>query len=69
MDRTTLEVGGMSCSGCEETVIDALESLEGVASVTANYEADTVRVEHDEAAIDETTLGGAVEDAGYDVVG
>lgn len=67
MKQTTLEVTGMSCGGCEATVIDALEALEGVSSATADRETDEVRVEHDEATVDEGTLAGTIEDAGYDV--
>ena len=65
MERTTLDVTGMSCGGCEENVTDALEALEGVSSATANHEADEVRVEHDEG----TTVDGirsVIEDAGYE---
>lgn len=68
MERTTLDVSGMSCGGCESNVIDALETLEGVASVTADHERDEVQVEHDAGAVDETALSDAVENAGYEVV-
>ncbi|MDQ2049764.1 heavy-metal-associated domain-containing protein [Natronolimnohabitans sp. A-GB9] len=68
MEQTTLDVDGMACDGCEANVIDALEALEGVSSATADHEAGTVRVEHDEVTVDENTLGGTIEDAGYEVV-
>ncbi|MXV62211.1 mercuric reductase [Natronorubrum sp. JWXQ-INN-674] len=67
MEQTTLDVSGMACDGCESTVIEALEALEGVSSVTANHEVGEVRVEHDETAVDETTISGTIEDAGYEV--
>lgn len=69
MEQTTLSVEGMSCEGCERNVVDALGALEGVAETTANHEDDRVRVEHDPAVVDADALGGAIEDAGYDVVG
>ncbi|AGB39214.1 heavy-metal-associated domain-containing protein [Natronococcus occultus] len=65
MERTTLDVTGMSCGGCEENVTDALEALEGVSSATANHEADEVRVEHDEGTSVEG-IRSAVENAGYE---
>ena len=68
MEQTTLDVSGMSCTGCESNVIDALESLEGVSSATANHESGEVRVEHDGSTVDEETIGGTIEDAGYEVV-
>ncbi|WP_049925814.1 heavy-metal-associated domain-containing protein [Halopiger goleimassiliensis] len=66
MEQTTVDVSGMSCEGCEQNVTDALEALDGVASVTASHEDDEVRVEHDETTVDETTIAGAIEDAGYE---
>ena len=66
MEQTTLEVRGMSCGGCEETVVDALETLEGVVAVTADHEADEVRVEHEAGTVDVTALAAAVDGAGYD---
>ena len=66
MEQTTLEVTGMSCDGCEANVTEALEALEGVSSVTASHEADEVRVEHDETAVDRETIATTIEDAGYE---
>lgn len=67
MEQTTIEVTGMSCDGCERNVIEAVEALEGVSSVTADHESDEVRVEHDPSTVDADALGGTIEDAGYDV--
>lgn len=66
MEQTTLEVTGMACTGCEQNVTEALEALEGVSSVTANHEAEQVRVEHDEAA-NVGSIRSTIEDAGYEV--
>ncbi|AEH35673.1 heavy-metal-associated domain-containing protein [Halopiger xanaduensis] len=66
MEQTTLEVRGMSCDGCEETVTGALEALEGVSAATASREDDEVRVEHDEARVDEATIANVIADAGYE---
>ncbi len=64
MERTTLQVTGMACDGCEQTVTDTLEELEGVSSATADHEADEVNVEHD--GVDDATIVSAIEDAGYE---
>ncbi|AXR77846.1 heavy-metal-associated domain-containing protein [Natrarchaeobaculum sulfurireducens] len=66
MERTTLEVAGMACDGCEATVTDALEALDGVSSASADHEADEVHIEHDAAAVDEAALAVAISDAGYE---
>ncbi|MCW8172764.1 heavy-metal-associated domain-containing protein [Natrialba swarupiae] len=67
MTETTIEVDGMACEGCENTVTDALESLEGVSSVTANHEASEVRVVHEETLVDESSIADAIENVGYSV--
>ncbi|MFW5918769.1 MAG: heavy-metal-associated domain-containing protein [Halanaeroarchaeum sp.] len=59
----TLTVTGMSCGHCEQTVTEALESVDGVTSATADNEADEAVVDGD-APIDD--LVAAVEDAGYE---
>ncbi|ELZ81067.1 copA N-terminal domain-containing protein [Haloferax elongans ATCC BAA-1513] len=60
---TTLTVTGMTCEHCEGRVVDALESVSGVASATADRETDAATVEGD---ADVESLVAAVEDAGYD---
>ncbi|RLM53392.1 cation transporter [Halobellus sp. Atlit-31R] len=59
----TLTVEGMSCGHCEQTVEDALLSVAGVESASADHESDTVTVAGDAAAAD---LVAAVDDVGYD---
>jgi len=61
---TTLQVDGMACGGCEETVVEALEDVDGVAEASADHEDGTATATGD---ADATTLVSAVEDAGYDV--
>jgi|GEM_PF-648360 len=60
---TTITVRGMSCGGCEQTVVDALEDLDGVTSASADRETESATVEGD-ASVDD--LVAAVEDAGYE---
>ena len=62
---TTLTVEGMSCEHCEQTVVEALESVEGVERASADRERGQATVE---GAADAETLVAAVEDAGYDAV-
>ena len=59
----TITVSGMSCAHCEETVEDALLSVPGVESTTADRESASVTVEGDP---DVSDLVDAVDDAGYD---
>jgi len=59
----TITVTGMSCGGCEQTVVEALEGVSGVESATADRETETATVEGD---ADTAALVDAVEDAGYE---
>ena len=60
---TELNVDGMACGGCEESVEDALRGLPGVTDVVADHESNRVTVEGD-TDVDE--LVAAVQDAGYE---
>ena len=60
---TTLTVTGMSCDHFEQTVVEALEGLDGVTSASADNEADRAVVEGD---ADLDTMIAAIEDAGYE---
>ena len=66
-ERQTIEVSGMSCSGCERTVENALKNINGVHRVEANHEAGTVEVAVEDD-VDEDGLGNAIHDAGYEIV-
>ena len=63
----TFAVEGMSCGGCENTVETVLGRLDGISSVAADHEADTVTIETS-GAVSAGDVAAAIEDAGYDVV-
>jgi len=44
MQRKTISVTGMSCNGCEQTVGNALKTIDGVTRVDADHEGDTVEI-------------------------
>jgi len=68
MERLTVGVGGMTCANCATTVGDALESVAGVASATANFAADEATVEYNPAETEPTALVTAIREAGYEPV-
>ena len=61
--KQSIGVHGMSCEGCESTVKEALESVQGVTAVNVDRGNDSATVE---GSADKETLIAAVEDAGYD---
>lgn len=58
----TIDVDGMSCGGCEESVEEALRGVPGVIEAEADRERGIAKVEGDTDAQD---LVAAVEEAGY----
>ncbi|MFC6723038.1 heavy-metal-associated domain-containing protein [Halobium palmae] len=59
---TTINVEGMTCGHCEQTVKEALRGVSGVTEASTDRETEQARVEGD---ADVTALVQAVEDAGY----
>jgi len=67
VNRKTLTVTGMSCTGCEQNVENALQNLEGVTQIDADNESDSVEVVADDDVDEE--VHSAIEQAGDEVVG
>lgn len=65
MGQQSFTVTGMSCGGCEENVENSVGELDGVSTVEADHESETVEVEADDVSTDDITA--AIENAGYDV--
>jgi copper chaperone len=65
--RNELQVSGMSCSGCELLVKDALEELEGVSEATASHLKGTVVVDYDQGMVSIATITSVIEELGYKV--
>ncbi|MEE6210601.1 heavy metal translocating P-type ATPase [Salarchaeum sp. III] len=66
MTRTAhVDITGMSCANCSQTVSSALESLDGVSEASANFATDEATVEYDPDAVSLAALYDAIRDAGY----
>lgn len=66
--QVTLQVQGMSCNHCKQSVTDALSNLNGVSSVNVDLETGKVDVTYDENTVTLDQMREAVEDQGYEVV-
>jgi copper chaperone CopZ len=62
--KTTIMIGGMTCSGCANNVHQALQGLEGVQKVNVNLEKETAFVRH-EYSVTQDRFKHTVENAGY----
>ena len=66
MERKRMAVSGMSCTGCEQRVENALRALDGVTRVEADHEGGSVEVVVADGTTDDE-LASTIRDAGYDV--
>ena len=67
MANEVLNVEGMSCSHCENSVKMAVGALNGVHSVTVDLKSKKVSVEFDSDKVSIGTIKDTIEDQGYDV--
>ena len=67
--QLVLQVGGMTCTGCEARVGKVLGRLDGVRATTADHTAGEVRVLFDPEQTSPTSIGAAIAGAGYEVTG
>lgn len=65
MEQYEFAVEGMSCTGCEQTVTNAVNNVDGVHRVDADHTAGDVEVTADEGT--EEQVRQAIHDAGFDV--
>jgi len=66
--KAKLNIEGMSCNACEESVNYALKSEKGVVSATSSYKTGIAFVEYDKTKVNSEQLKKAVEEkVGYKV--
>ena len=63
----TLNVEGMSCSHCENSVKRAVGALDGVDKVEVDLKGKKVTIEFDPEKVSVVTIKDTIEDQGYDV--
>lgn len=66
MTKTTLQVEGMSCQHCVNSIEGALKEIGAIGKV--NLTNNTVEVSYDENQITLEAVKETIEDQGYDVV-
>lgn len=62
-----LNVSGMTCEGCENSVETALTKLEGVASAEASYVKKVASISYDSTKVSTSLLTQTINDLGYHV--
>lgn len=64
-----MEIEGMTCTGCENTVITSAKKVEGVASIEASHVDGKAQVKFIDGKIDMPGVKKEIEASGYKVVG
>ncbi|MHB8063304.1 MAG: copper chaperone CopZ [Ruminiclostridium sp.] len=62
-----LNVEGMSCSHCENSVKKAVGALNGIVNVSVDLKSKKVSIEFDSGKVSIETIKDTIEDQGYDV--
>jgi len=62
-----VSIGGMSCTGCEETIQKRVGELEGIKSVKASYIAGNAILEYYPEKVDSVKIKEAITRSGYTV--
>jgi copper chaperone len=65
MQHATLQVNGMSCQHCVNSIEKAVKEIGGSASV--DLKSNTVTVEYDENKLSLDAVKEAIEEQGYDI--
>ena len=63
-----INIGGMSCTHCQDVIENGLKSLKGVKRASADYVKETADVEYDERVISEEKIFKKIEKLGYSVL-
>ncbi len=66
-ESASINVTGMKCGGCENTIKSKLSEIAGVLTVNASHQAKRVDVEFDPEQIDLEEIEDAIMEAGFSV--
>lgn len=67
MEKVTLNVQGMSCGHCVNSIEGSVGELNGVSKVKVNLENGTVDVEFNDKEVTLEKIKETIDDQGYDV--
>ena len=67
MATVTLNISGMACGGCVQSITNVLKALAGVEKADVSLEACTATVVYDPDKVDVEQLKRSIIDAGYEI--
>jgi Cu+-exporting ATPase len=66
--RLVLDIGGMHCVTCAQTIEKRLPKLKGVLYATINFAAEKAIIDYDPRLVDQKAIENAISEVGYSVV-
>jgi Cu+-exporting ATPase len=67
-EKTTLQIGGMSCINCAKSIEKALNKKEGIYTALVNFAAETVTIEYNPQQISLASIKKTIQTVGYQVI-
>lgn len=68
MTHKEIQVNGMTCGHCVETVTQAVNSIDGISQVSVDLEKKQVSVDFDESRTDMGAVSAKITEVGFEVV-
>lgn len=65
---STINVEGMTCAGCEQTIVVNVKELPGIKEIEASHTEKNVRVTYDSSLVKVSDIEGKITTAGYQVI-
>ncbi|WP_185958289.1 heavy-metal-associated domain-containing protein [Fodinibius sediminis] len=69
MDTAYIQIGEMGCSGCANTIQDALNSLNGVEKATVDLEKESAAISFNAGTVSKNDFERVISEAGYEFRG
>lgn len=68
LQKVTIEVSGMTCEACEQTITYSIDKLSGIVSSEASYDNGNTVVEFDQTKTTIQEIENAINETGYKAV-
>lgn len=69
INKIEMNIEGMSCTGCEETITKSALALEGVKEATASFKDGKAWITFDQNRVTAEKITAAIQNTGYHVAG
>lgn len=67
LSKIEVSIAGMTCTGCEQTIMKSVGKLEGIDSVSASYKEGKAIIKYSPSLTDTLKIRDAITSSGYTV--